>query len=46
MTKKKQTPSPEVDQKQLINDKVEALRENNYEDDHVRKVTVSGADGQ
>jgi hypothetical protein len=46
LAKKKQTPSPQVDQKQLINDKVEALRENNYEDDHVRKVTNSGADGQ
>jgi hypothetical protein len=46
VTKKKQTPSKEVDQKQLINDKAKALRENNYEDDHVRKVTISGADGQ
>jgi hypothetical protein len=46
VSKKKQTPSPEVDQKQLVNDKVEKLRENNYEDDHIRKVTISGADGQ
>lgn len=46
MTKNKQTPSPEVDQKKLVNDKVEALRENNFEDKHVRRVTNSGAQGQ
>ncbi|WP_299093082.1 hypothetical protein [uncultured Metabacillus sp.] len=46
MPKDKQTPSQEVDQKQIINDKVEKLRNNNFEDDHVRKVTQNGADGQ
>lgn len=46
MTKKKQTPSPEVDQKKLLNDKVEALRKNNFEDTHTHKVTLNGADGQ
>ncbi|MBS4190939.1 hypothetical protein KHA94_12175 [Bacillus sp. FJAT-49705] len=46
MTKKKQTPSSEVDQKKLLNDKVEALRKNNFEDEHVRKVTLSGGQGQ
>ncbi len=46
MTKKKQTPSPEVDQKGLLNDKVNKSRANNFEDDHVRRVTPNGADGQ
>ncbi|MGG1396753.1 hypothetical protein ABE288_02700 [Bacillus salipaludis] len=46
MSKKKFTPSPEVDQKQLLNDKVEKLRENNFEDNHVRRGTPNGADGQ
>lgn len=46
MTEKKQTPSPEVDQKKLLNDKVEALRRNNFEDKHVRRGTPNGADGQ
>jgi hypothetical protein len=46
VTKNKQTPSPEVDQKKLLNDKVEALRKNNFEDDHVRRVTSNGAQGQ
>jgi len=46
MPKRKQTPSPEVDQKKLLNDKVKALRENNFEDDHSRRVTPNGADGQ
>jgi hypothetical protein len=46
MPKNKQSPSPEVDQKKLLNDKVEELRENNFEDKHVRKVTVSGAQGE
>ncbi|HYK73485.1 MAG TPA: hypothetical protein VEV44_10285 [Pseudoneobacillus sp.] len=46
MTKKKQTPSPQVDQKQLLEDKVEALQNNNFEDDHVRRGTPNGAQGQ
>ncbi|WP_191090588.1 hypothetical protein [Niallia endozanthoxylica] len=46
MSKKKQTPSPEVDQKKLLNDKVKELRENNFEDGHTRRVTSNGADGQ
>ncbi|MFD2682205.1 hypothetical protein [Bacillus seohaeanensis] len=46
MTKNKQTPSPEVDQRKLLNDKVKALRENNFEDGHVRRVTQNGAQGQ
>jgi len=46
MTKKKLTPSPEVDQKKLLNDKVNELRKNNFEDDHTRRVTSNGADGQ
>ncbi|WP_462409839.1 hypothetical protein [Neobacillus sp. Marseille-QA0830] len=46
MPKKKQTPSPEVDQKELINDRVQSLRENNFERDHVRRGTPNGADGQ
>jgi hypothetical protein len=46
MSKNKQTPSPEVDQKKLLNDKVNELRKNNFEDDHVRRVTPNGAQGQ
>ncbi|WP_169802716.1 hypothetical protein [Neobacillus soli] len=46
MPKNKQTPSPEVNQKKLLDDKVEALRKNNFEDGHVRKVTQNGAQGQ
>ncbi|MBU8878297.1 hypothetical protein BGM26_04760 [Bacillus sp. FJAT-29790] len=46
MSKNKQTPSEEVDQKKLLNDKVEALRKNNFENNHVRRVTSNGADGQ
>lgn len=46
MSKDKQTPSTEVDQKKLLNDKVKKARQNNFEDDHIRKVTVSGAQGE
>lgn len=46
MSKRDQTPSPEVDQKKLLNDKVKKLKENNFEDNHVRRVTSNGADGQ
>ncbi|MEH7083015.1 hypothetical protein V7139_09810 [Neobacillus drentensis] len=46
MPKNKQTPSPEVDQKQLLNDKVDTLRKNNFEDNHIRRVTPNGAQGQ
>jgi hypothetical protein len=46
MSKKKNTPSSEVDQKQLLNDKVENARKNNFEDDHTRRVTPNGAQGQ
>ncbi|WP_187143727.1 hypothetical protein [Bacillus tuaregi] len=46
MTKKKLTPSAEVDQKKLINDKVKALRNQNFEDTHTRRITSNGADGQ
>ncbi|WP_313799776.1 hypothetical protein [Cytobacillus sp.] len=46
MSKNKQTPSAEVDQKKLLNDKVDALRKNNFEDGHVRRVTSNGAQGQ
>ena len=46
MGRKDQTPSPEVDQKKLLNDKVKKLRENNFEDNHIRRVTPNGADGQ
>ena len=46
MPKDRQTPSDQVDQKKLVDDKVDALRKNNFENDHVRKVTTSGAQGQ
>lgn len=46
MSKKKFTPSSEVDQKQLLNDKVANARKNNFEDDHVRRVTPNGGKGQ
>jgi len=46
LSKDKQTPSSQVDQKKLINDKVKELRKNNFEDTHTRRVTSNGADGQ
>jgi hypothetical protein len=46
MTKKKYTPSTEVDQKQLLNDKVENARKNNFEGDHTRRVTPNGGQGE
>jgi hypothetical protein len=46
MSKKNYTPSPEVDQKQLLNDKVENARKNNFEDDHTRRITPNGGQGQ
>jgi hypothetical protein len=46
MSKDRVTPSNQVDQKKLLNDKVEAARKNNFEDDHVRRVTQNGAQGQ
>jgi hypothetical protein len=46
MSKDKVTPSSQVDQKKLLNDKVEASRKNNFEDDHVRRGTPNGAQGQ
>jgi hypothetical protein len=46
LSKKKLTPSPEVDQKKLLDDKVDKLRKNNFEDDHIRRVTQNGAQGQ
>ncbi|MCM3162961.1 hypothetical protein KDJ21_015390 [Metabacillus litoralis] len=46
MSKKKNTPSSEVDQKKLVDDKAKKLRENGFEDDHIRRVTLNGADGQ
>jgi hypothetical protein len=44
MAIKKQTPSPIVDQKQLVNDKAKAAREKG--DQHIRRVTPNGADGR
>ncbi len=46
MAKKKYTPSSEVDQKKLLIDKVNKSRANNFQDDHTRRVTSNGADGQ
>ncbi len=46
MSKKRIQPSPEVDQKKLLDDKVKAARANGFEDDHTRRVTLNGADGQ
>ncbi len=46
MSKKKNSPSSEVDQKKLVDDKAKAARENNFEDQHIRRVTPNGADGQ
>lgn len=46
MSKKNNSPSGQVDQKELLEDKVEATRKNSFEEDHVRKVTTSGAQGQ
>jgi hypothetical protein len=44
MANQKQTPSSEVDQKQIVNDKVKEARTKG--DEHVRRVTLNGADGQ
>ncbi|GLH62435.1 MULTISPECIES: hypothetical protein [Parageobacillus] len=44
MANKKQTPSSLVDQKQLVNDEAKAMREKG--DQHIRRVTPNGADGQ
>ncbi|CAM4159603.1 hypothetical protein NSQ51_07875 [Geobacillus sp. FSL K6-0789] len=44
MANKKQTPSSIVDQKQLVNDKAKAMQERG--DEHIRRVTPNGADGQ
>jgi hypothetical protein len=44
MANKKQTPSPIVDQKQLVNDKAKTAREKG--DQHIRRVTPNRADGQ
>lgn len=41
---KKQTPSNEVDQKALVNEK--AKKAQTEENEHVRRVTLNGADGQ
>ncbi len=46
MSKKKNQPSSEVDQKKLVDDKAKESRENNFEDNHIRRVTLNGADGQ
>ncbi|MDF2607718.1 MAG: hypothetical protein K0S34_1914 [Bacillales bacterium] len=46
VSKDKLTPSSQVDQKKLLNDKVEESRKNNFEDDHVRRGTPNGAQGQ
>jgi hypothetical protein len=40
------TPSSQVDQKKLLNDKVKASQKNNFEDNHVRRGTPNGAQGQ
>ncbi|KAF0994991.1 hypothetical protein [Geobacillus sp. TFV-3] len=44
MANKKQTPSSIVDKKQLVNGKAKAMRE--HGDQHIRRVTPNGADGQ
>ncbi|MGV3266752.1 hypothetical protein [Cytobacillus pseudoceanisediminis] len=46
MSKKNNTPSEQVDQKELLDDKVQDARKNNFKEDHVRRVTSNGAQGQ
>ncbi len=46
VSKKNNTPSDQVDQKELLDDKVKEARKNNFEEDHVRRVTSNGAQGQ
>lgn len=46
MSKKINTPSDQVDQKELLDDKVKDARKNNFEEDHIRRVTSNGAQGQ
>ncbi|WP_187373193.1 hypothetical protein [Bacillus rubiinfantis] len=46
MAKKKHLSSLVTDQKKLLNDKVEAAREDHFHDNHIRRVSQNGADGQ
>lgn len=46
MTKKDQTPSNQVDQKALLNEKVEKARENNFEGNHIRQTSPGGVPRQ
>jgi hypothetical protein len=46
MSKKDQTPSNQVDQKALLNDKVQKARENNFEGDHIRQTSPGGVPRQ
>jgi hypothetical protein len=46
MSRDDMTPSKEVDQKELLNDKVEKARKNNFEGDHIRKTSPTGVPNQ
>lgn len=46
MSRKNQTPSKEVDQKELLDDKVKKARENNFEGDHIRQTSPTGVPNQ
>ncbi|MED4205038.1 hypothetical protein [Neobacillus mesonae] len=46
MAKKKHVTSIVADQKKLLDDKVEAAREDHFNNNQIRKVTQNGADGQ
>lgn len=46
MSKKNNTPSEQVDQKALLDNKVQDARKNNFEEYHIRRVTSNGAQGQ
>lgn len=42
MSKTDSTPSNQVDQKALLNEKVQKARENNFECDHIRQTSPGG----
>ncbi|MDF0726344.1 hypothetical protein PY093_06395 [Cytobacillus sp. S13-E01] len=46
MSRKTQTPSKEVDQKELLDDKVKKARENNFKGDHIRQTSPTGVPNQ
>jgi hypothetical protein len=46
LSKKKLTPSQEVDQSKLVDDKAAKLRKNGNEAEHAHQKTLGGAQGE